>query len=251
MTDAGSSLIEKAREKRRRFAWSNKWVIALLVGVVAGITLIEWLVARRLTPWLAQAWIGAGAVAIVWSVSELLRSDGAQHLRDGATGEKQTSGALRRYASTEWDAFHDIPLKGRNIDHALVGPRGAVALDSKFTNHEWLVTESGIERIKLNGKTEPVPKPLRDARARAKDLHSVILAKPAQVRTQVLPVVVLWGNVQPVSGGALVVDDVLIAVGSQAAEWVPGLAGEPLTPAEVNRAQDGVATRKREHRSAA
>jgi hypothetical protein len=47
------------------------------------------------------------------------------------------------------------------------------------------------------------------------------------------------------------VDDVFIAIGEQAAEWVPRLAAQSLTAVEVARAQEGLAARKREHRPAA
>jgi hypothetical protein len=250
VTDAGSSLTLRAREIRKAFAWRTKWIVAQLVGVILIIASAEWLFARRFTPWLAQAWIGAGAVAVAWAVTEFLRHDGAQYLRDGVTGERQTAKVLHRFARRDWTIVHDIPRESWNIDHALVGLRGAIALDSKYTNCDWIVTEKGIEKVKLSGNTEPVPKPLVDARARAWDLHILLLGAPARVRTEVLPTLVLWGKVRPVPGGVLLVDGVFIAIGEQAKEWVPRLGAQLLTPDEVARARKGLAARKREHRPA-
>lgn len=222
-------------------------MVSLLALIVAG----EWLIARHLAPGFALVWLGAGAVAVAWAVSEFLRHDGAQNLRDGVIGERATAGALRRLAGRDWRIVHSIPRESRDIDHAMIGCRGAIALDSKFTNCEWAVTENGIEKVTLSGGTEPVPKPLRDARSRAWDLHILLLGRPARVRTKVLPVLVLWGKVRPIPGGSVLVDDVLIAVGKQAKEWVSRLAAEPLSPDEVERALEALRARKREHRSAA
>lgn len=252
MAVPGGFLNQRAREMRRDFTRAKRWLFVALVAFVAGATVLNmWMTNLLDSPWAPDLWLGAGAVAVVWAVVEALRFDGAANLRLGLVGERDTARALRRFADRTFAVFHDIQLEGRNVDHALVGPRGLIALESKTTRNTWQVTERGVEEFTLTDRTRAMPDLLDSARQAARNLRLLALAVPSRVRTEVVPVLVLWGRISPVPGGAMWVDGVLVGNGSQAREWMPNLLGLPLSDDESDKCRRGLEAYQASYRRAA
>jgi len=238
MSDAGESLLEKAKERRRPFVKRWRWV--LLACAAAPMAIVAVFIAflpNPLAPWLSERevrafWIGAGTVGAVCTVLYLLTLDGGRNLRDGAEAERWTATALKPLRRRGWRVLHDIALDSRNIDHALIGSRGAVAVETKWTTDPLEVDASGVRKTGLNGKSYPHNAPVQDARRHACDLR--LLLRAGGVRTRVLPVLVLWGaRVAHIEGGARWIGDTLVCVGAQATEWLDSLSGEPLNEQQI------------------
>ncbi len=243
-----SFLTRKVRAIRRDFASRARWPILTVALIHAAV--VACLVVAQPRFW--QILIGIVGTSAVWMIVYFLQGDGGQCYRDGRTGEQLTQGVLKKLRKHGWSVLHSIPLRGRDIDHALIGPAGVIAVESKFTNTEWRLTDTGLEEVKLSGRTKPVQWPLDDARDRARDLGLVVLAVPGRVRTTATPVLVLWGpQLHRVDGGHRWVNGVLVAIGKQWQEWLPQLTARPLSVDEAKRAIEAIKTRRRNHREAA
>jgi hypothetical protein len=249
MSDAGEFLVSKAKERRNRFVKRRGWLLAAcLTFLLLTATALALLFPNPLAPWVTERelrafWIGAGAVGVVCALLYLLGLDGGRNLRDGADGEKWTAAALKALRRRGWAIFHDIQLDGRNIDHALIGRQGAVAVETKWTSDELRVDASGILKVGLDGRTRREYGPIQDARRHARDLR--LLLHASRVRTEVLPVLVLWGaRVERIEGGARWVGNALVCVGAQAKQWRDSLTGQPLDESQVAKAVRGLEARK-------
>jgi len=240
MSRPGGFLLDEAKRRRKAFLARRAWLIALIAAIPALIALALSQFKNPLAPWVSRSelnafWIGVGLVGVAWTVFSLLGLDGARNLRDAADAEQWTAQALRPLCRRGWTAFHDIDLGGKNIDHALIGRRGAIALETKWTTDEVVVDESGIRRTWLDGKERRDWRQIRSAQRHARDLANLLEA--ADVRVRVLPVLVMWGpDVARIDGGFRRIDGVLVAVGTQSAHWRRQLRSQPLAPRDVARA---------------
>ena len=242
---------ETGQGRRGAFVRRARWWLVLIAAIPL-CTAIGLAVAYHfLTPpqWSGEAiafYAGSGVTGAVFLLILALRFDGAQNLRDGADAEDSTHEALRRHSKAGWTVIRDVPVYRSNIDHVLVGPQGAIALETKRTEAEWQVTEKGIFEMGLHGRLRPRPVawPIAAARRHAWDLHVLLLA--AGVRVQVHPVLVLWGpNLTGIEGGSCEVAGVTVVLGGQAKEWVGALAGPtPLGPRQIELACAGLRARQ-------
>jgi hypothetical protein len=249
VSDAGGFLLETAKGRRRHFIRKRGWLLlACAAAPLAIVTAFVLFLPNPLTPWVSERevtafWIGAGTVGAVCAVLYLLTLDGGRNLRDGAEAEKRTATALQPLRRRGWRVFHDIQLEAKNIDHALIGSRGAVAVETKWTSDALKVEASGIRKTRLDGKSYPYNGPVQDARRHARDLR--LLLRAGGIQTAVLPVLVLWGaDVARIEGGARWIGDTLVCVGAQAKEWLDSLAGEPLSEQQIAQALQGLENRK-------
>lgn len=248
MTDAGKFLTDYAGRIRGDFVRRRFWplVVITTLPLVTAVGLALAYSFLRPTHWSGTAIAFCAGASVTGALSLLLyglRLDGAQNLRDGAQAEKLTARVLRPLKATGWAVFDDIQLDRRNIDHALIGERGAIAVETKWTTDEVRSTHSGLVRVDLGGRTRPFTWPLEHARWHARDLRLLLLA--AGVRTKVVPVLVLWGpRLTGMQGRARWIDGVLVAKGAQAEDWLNGLMAEPLDHQEVRLAVDGLTARK-------
>ena len=174
------------QRNRRFFRWGavvcfTIVVLALLVGLgqlrgwlcglLAGITLALYLVARETPP----AWIG-------------------QYLT-GAFGEERTAKAVQPLLRSGWFIAHDLDRGQFNIDHILVGPAGVFVLETKnvqgtvvLDGDQATLTRPGRERPDYQGSWWA-----REGRSHAADANAFFRQR-VRVRPWVIAVVVLWGD---------------------------------------------------------
>jgi hypothetical protein len=245
MPKPGAYLLKRARAIQWAFVKRAKWRLLLLPLTLVPSTVIMVL----LLPGHAEFVYGAALATTCWVMGwALFNLDGSRNLRDGASGEELTAGVLKRLTRANWTVDHNVPLDGRDIDHALVGPPGAVAVETKFTNAEWIVTDTNIEEVTLSGGRRDVGHLIACARRVAHDLRLVIRARPGRLWVDVLPLLVLWGpRVHDIPGGARMVQGVLVAIGRQAKEWLPEVSGTALGEDELARARASIRARIAEH----
>jgi hypothetical protein len=131
--------------------------------------------------------VGAIAVITLWvGTSTLHWMDGMANHRLGVAGEELTADQLRKLRRRGWRVINHVMLEKGDIDHALLGPGGFFAVDSKYRT-DWATSAGKLDEL--------ARKSHRQARA---------LQSRLQMRTpEVHPAVVLWGP-----GRSAVFDDV-------------------------------------------
>ena len=241
----GAYLLRHSRRLQWAFLRRAWWRLFFIPVALLPITLVGLV----FFPDLRQFVLGAAGASVVWLIVWALYTlDGGQNMRAGAGAERLTADCLKRLRREGWSIHHNVPREGRDVDHAIVGPRGVIAVESKYTNNEWRVSQAGIEEIKLSGWIDPLRWPLECARRAAGDLTSIIHAQPGRLRVSVLPLLVLWGpRVHGIPGGAVMIEGVLVATGAQAKKWLPRLAAHSLADNEVARARESIINRIEQH----
>lgn len=225
-----------------RRAW---WRLLLLPVPLFPALLIGWLTIPHHRQFILGAWAATVFWVCVWLVNTL---DGGHGVRAGFEAEQMTADLLKKLRRRGWTVEHNILREGRDVDHALLGPGGAIAIETKYTSDEWQITERGIEKIGFSGRAFPVAWPLACARRAARDLHFILLACPGRVRVSVRAVLVLWGpRLHEIPGGSMEIGDVLVVLGGQAKQWLPRLAAHPLADDELARARESLRARIEDH----
>jgi hypothetical protein len=142
----------------------------------------------------------------------------------GDQGEQWTASELRKLRRAGWRVVNHVLLKTYDIDHVLVGPGGAYAIETKWSARRW--------------EFDPLDPKIQDAtdqaRRNARDLQ---LWHPFKSRgVQVLPVVVLWGTGlgarQDLSSVARL-DGTPVVVGPRFSNWAVSLPSAGLSAETV------------------
>jgi hypothetical protein len=96
-------------------------------AVLSAITLV--FIPQPLAPYL----VGAIVASVAWWIYvTMLETGGKTALRSGVLGEQRTASELRKLAGDGWKTINHVMLEGRDVDHALLGPGGFFAVESKF-----------------------------------------------------------------------------------------------------------------------
>ena len=121
--------------------------------------------------------VGAIAVATLWLGTTAMHwMDGMANHRLGLAGEELTADELQKLRKRGWRVVHHVMLEKGDIDHAVLGPGGFFAVDSKYRT-DWSSGRDSIGEL-----------------ARRSRRQAVALQSRLQVREpKVQPVVVLWG----------------------------------------------------------
>jgi hypothetical protein len=242
MSRPGKPLIDESRRRRMRWLRRVWWVYAAVAAMLLAVLAVTVIVSPGMT-FPAIVVIGA---AFGFLIGDTIQYDGARTLREGAAGEDNTARVLRRLRRHGFRIEHNVSLHLRDIDHVAIGERGAVAVESKYTNQQWTLTADGIVETTLAGTRRLNPWPVRAARRAARDLRLIALS--ARARVDVMPVVVVWGpQVSSEVDGATWVDGVLVAVGRDWKRWIDELASGSLGADEAERVWRAAVTRKKEH----
>jgi Nuclease-related domain len=129
----GRSALLRYRQQRvaelagwaRTAGWRAAAILA--AGVLASVLVQAAGLARLALP------VGLAAATVAgWRLRFRLSCD-TRAWRDGARGERATAGLLRRLGRRGYVVFHDVAIPGTpaNADHLLIGPPGAILVDSK------------------------------------------------------------------------------------------------------------------------
>lgn len=139
---------------------------------------------------LAPSWIrgyafGALAASGLWGSAYLVATmSGSSPPLLGQLAEQWTAGELRRLRKRGWRLLNQVHFRPWDIDHVVLGPGGAIVVETKFSSDGW----------RSSSYTDKV---ISDACARVRtdalDL-SLFLGKSILPSTMVRPLVVLWGR---------------------------------------------------------
>lgn len=219
---AGSWSRNKARRAQREFVRA-KWrqlllgVTVMLLTVMIGFALMPTAFSRGL-------FLGAGLAATVGAFAYLiLQVTGTAPAIMGGQGEQWTGSELRPLQRCGWRVVHHVALRSWDIDHVLIGPGGAFAIETKWSAQPWVLApaESRVQRA------------ASQAAGNARDLRLWTHFRKAGI--DVKPVVMLWG---PAAGpdeleGPMDVQGTLVMRGSQAGTWRAGLVSGVLSSEQV------------------
>lgn len=200
----------------RRWARSNfKGLILITLGFV-GVGAVWSLLAP---PGYARGFEqGAMAVAFISAVLLLyLMTSGAIYELGGAWGEDNTKSELKtaRKRGLFWGAVHNIEVAGIDIDHLVLAPQGAFAIDSKW--HFGELQHWALDRD------------VRRARAGAQKAASVLRSTHVRAPMDVVPLVVVWGRGQrELPDEGLNHDGVGVVAGADLMKWLESVQHGPL-----------------------
>lgn len=124
----GQSLAEELAEQT--YDQLLFWIMLAAWFVMAAATeWMRWLLDAPYHPVVATAVAGAACALAFWRIRRAW--PGLKRLRLGAMGERAVGLKLERLRARGYEVFHDIIGDGHNIDHALVGPGGVYAIETK------------------------------------------------------------------------------------------------------------------------
>lgn len=170
--------------------------------------------------------LGAAIVAgpgAVWVFT--LQVTGSAAVMMGDQAEQWTAQELRRLGRKGWRLVNHFALGPDDIDHVLIGPGGAFAVETKWTGSSWL-SEFGRKRQ-------------HDAAAQARaNARTLRLWHPFHSNhIAVAPIVVLWGqglSGWPEEDQVRVIDGVTVVTGPALRRWTAGLGSDTLADAQIS-----------------
>jgi hypothetical protein len=115
-----------------------------------------------------------------------------RNLNRGERGEMKVAEALTELQASGYRVINDIPRKGYNIDHVIVGPAGVFAVETKYRNGYGEIEFRNGEGLFVGGRKEEND-PLAQARGNAAEVSRMI-KEDCGVNRWVKPLVVFVGN---------------------------------------------------------
>jgi hypothetical protein len=172
--------------------------------------------------------LGGSVVAVIGLLSFwVVQVTGTASTMMGDLAERWTACELRKLRRSGWRVVNHVALHAWDIDHVLVGPGGAFAVETKWSSHEWELVPPG-ERVRAA---------VRQAQGNARSLRLWQPFKAAGISVQ--PVVMLWGGGLGALDDAPPVRDVdgtAVVLGPFADRWRSGLPSGVLGPGQVDTA---------------
>ena len=172
--------------------------------------------------------LGATLVAApgaIWVFA--MQQTGTAPVMMGEIAEQWTAQDLRRLTRRGWRLVNHLALRVDDIDHVLIGPGGAFAIETKWSASFW---ESDLGRDREQRAVD-------QARGNARSLR--LWSAFRSRRISAAPVVVLWGRglkSWPEEMQIRHVDDVVVIAGPALPRWLDGLGDDVLTDATVAEA---------------
>jgi hypothetical protein len=191
LPQAGESLGDAAID-----LYMDKFLYYVAVaGSFAVVAFAEWVMrwtGGQLTPWF---WTTFAIAATLFATYRYFRiKPQLERLRQGVRGEREVGRMFEDLRALGYKVFHDIPGDGFNVDHALIGPAGVFAIETKT----WSMPEKGRAEIDYDGQQvivngmEPDRNPVAQAEACASHLRD-ILKRMTDREVAVRPVVLFPG----------------------------------------------------------
>jgi hypothetical protein len=245
-TRAGMWSAGNVRRRQRRFVrrnWRNLLTVFAIIVVPA--MLAQPLVASGFQRGLL---IGVSFTAAFAVLSYFVtQATGTGPAMMGATAEQWTASELRPLRKRGWRVVNHLALRKWDIDHVLVGPGGAWAVETKWSAQPW----------KLEPVEDRVRAALDQAQRNASDLCRWQPFKSAAIGS-VQPLVILWGatadEARPDAPTARRIGGSLVLLGVEGcAQWrrrLLGAAEQVLTQEQVEaawQAMDRHAAQRDEH----
>ena len=165
--------------------------------------------------------LGAAITAVLAFLAfHVVQTTGTAPIMAGETAEQWTAQELRRLKRHGWRLVNHFNLADSgDIDHLLVGPFGAIAVETRWSAEPWMFDHA-------DGRlTEKVSQVRKGAR-RLENWHPF-----RSQRIQVRPVVMLWGRGVadwPEGAHGFLVDDVQVVAGPRVKLWRRSLPQEAI-----------------------
>ena len=216
---AGAWARRRAVELQRRFLKRAWKAFAVLAAFGIGGAPVFLLLPNEKLRWLA---IGAWLATWVWVGAYLvLVASGAAGVTLGEWAEQWTADEVGPLRAEGWRVIHGLALRQWDMDHVLVGPGGAVVVETKARGGGWA---DGTTRHRLEAAA-------RQAQGNADDLRRFL--RPDIGQAPVRGVVALWpGRDAP----RLVAQGVDVLAGRDLALWIRSLPPAGLPPDRVEAA---------------
>ncbi|HET7311474.1 MAG TPA: hypothetical protein VFJ17_09125 [Mycobacteriales bacterium] len=185
-------------------------IAAATTLILGSLIVVHVFVAR--SAYVRGAFDAAGIVGWLWTVTlSFLLTSGAVYQLAGAWGEDNTREELRRARRRGliWGFVDGIEASGVDVDHLVLAPGGALALDSKwhFGELQWEALRRDVDA----------------ARGRAGTARSVLRSVHVDRPMDVVPVVVIWGRAQrDLPDEGLEREGVHVVAGADLLRWLGG-----------------------------
>lgn len=220
---AGSWARGRARRAQREFLRETWWLFASFVLITVGAAVgCGFLIPSA---YLRGMVVGAALViapGAVWMVAMQFTNTAPMMMGDQA--EQWTAQELRRLTRREWRLLNHFALRVDDIDHVLIGPGGAYAVETKWCGSSW-ASEYGVGRLR---------EAVAQSSANGRLLRLWVPFRRNQI--PVTSVVVLWGrglNNWPPQEQIRVVDGVHVVAGPALRRWTDRLGTGVLSPTQI------------------
>jgi hypothetical protein len=170
----GAQSRRELHEQQRRWLRA-RWHLILMVAAVAGLmaAAVHSLVWAPAAPYVVGATLASSAW---WVYTMMLETGGISSKRAGVTAEEWTASELRPFGRHGWRLVNHVMIQKSNVDHALLGPGGFIAVETKFRS-DWSAAARDLTAMAWQAKQA------------ARDLQARLRVWKPLVR----PVVVMWG----------------------------------------------------------
>ena len=195
------------RAEAKRFLRLFRWDFLQLAGVVALLCAVELILSTpRFFAGLVIGFFVTALFAIV-GLGFLLNGDGA-FLIAGWLGESHTIEELEtaKKAGSIWGGVNNVEAGGRDVDHIILNPAGVLSIESKWRF-------KGADDRYLSWAVEKAQHAARQARL-------ILQSKGVDYRTDVRPVLVIWGGARRELPDHQVINGVDVLSGSHLVEWL-------------------------------
>lgn len=180
LTELASDRRAGVHSKRQLHYQQRRWLqsrwhlilrVAAMVGILAAA--IHFFVWEPVAPYVVGATLASAAW---WVYAMMLETAGIISKRAGVAAEEWTASELRPLRRRGWRLVNHVMILKSDVDHALLGPGGYVAVETKFRS-DW---SDGAQDLGAMA---------RQAKQAARDLQARLRVWKPVVR----PVVVMWG----------------------------------------------------------
>ncbi len=183
---AGHRTREQWRQARRGVLRSNSKLFAALVLVLLAVGFgALWIMSSLGYPagggFLLGVAVTSMGAALYW-ITDVM--SGAANAKFGTLGEINTSELFRSRSMRRqgWQVVDSVPFDRLDVDHVASGPAGVLAIESKWTNHDWRI---------IDGTLDLSWDHLGQATRGARKIR--LLLRSMDIHVDVIPVLIVWG----------------------------------------------------------
>lgn len=189
--------------------------------------------------WIAWAgdpeptWFAAGANVAAWialAAWAVFVMSGTDRRTTGLDAQEWTRSEVRKLRRQGWRAVHGVPLpNGGDIDHVIVGPAGAFAVETKWSL-EWAAGRHADDTLR---------RAAAQAKAGRRKVALILRSsdRGGRIDVPVEPLIVVWGRLPD---GTPTTAEVPVVHGSDLQSWLEDQADRNLDEAAVARAVEKI-----------